>query len=102
MTWSAVSAEVFMIASVIAAIGAYGVTASRNLLRILLSIEVLFNAILLMIVAVLASNPVLGAAFTVILISVVSAEVVVVVAVIVAFYRASKTFDSSSLDEGGV
>jgi NAD(P)H-quinone oxidoreductase subunit 4L len=102
MTWSAVSTEVFIIASIIAAIGAYGITASRNLLRILLSIEVLFNAVLLMVVAVLASNPVLGAAFSIILISVVSAEVVVVVAVIIAFYRTSKSFDSSSLEEGGV
>ena len=102
MTWGAISTEVFIFAVAIAAIGAYGVASTRNLLRMLLSIEVLFNAILLIVVAILASHPILGAAFTIILISVVSAEVIVVIAVIIAFYRVSKTFDSSRLEEGGV
>ncbi len=102
MAMGAVSAEVFVFAAAITAIGAYGVTASRNLLRLLLSIEVIFNGILLMVVAALASNPSLGAAFSIVLISVVSAEVIVVVAVLIAFYRLSKTFDSKSLEEGGV
>ncbi|MEB3816479.1 MAG: NADH-quinone oxidoreductase subunit K [Desulfurococcales archaeon] len=102
MTWEAVSAEVFMFAVALAAIGAYGVSVTRNLLRILLSIEVIFNSILLMVVAMLSAYPALGSAFSIVLISIVSAEVIVVVAVLVAYYRLSRSFETTELEEGGV
>ncbi len=98
----ALSAEIFTLGLTIAAIGAYGVSATRNLLRVLLSVEVIFNSILLMVVAALSAIPELSSAFSILLVSVVSAEVIVVVAVLVSYYRVSRTFDSTSLEEGGV
>jgi NAD(P)H-quinone oxidoreductase subunit 4L len=102
MQVEAVSAEIFVLALTVAAIGAYGVASTRNLLRILLSIEVMFNSVLLMVVAALSAIPELSSAFSILLVSVVSAEVIVVVAVLVSYYRASRTFDSTPLEEGGV
>ncbi|MEB3851730.1 MAG: NADH-quinone oxidoreductase subunit K [Desulfurococcales archaeon] len=102
MNAEALSAEVFVIGLTLAAIGAYGVASTRNLLRILLSIEVIFNSVLLLFVAALSALPALSAAFSIFLVSVVSAEVIVVVAVLVAYYRVARSFDSTSLEEGGV
>jgi len=86
----------------VAAIGAYGIATSRNLIRTLLSIEVLFNGILLAIVTYLSQAAVLDTIAGVLIVSVVSGEVIVMVAVIVAFYRVAKTLDSSSMEEEGV
>ena len=88
--------------SVIAGLAAYGMASSRSFIRQMLSIEVLFNAILLAIVIIASVSPVLTTAFGVILVSVVSGEVIVLVSIIVAFYRVAKSLDSSSLEEDGV
>ncbi len=90
------------IAFLVSAIGVYGIATSRNLLRTLLSIEVLFNGILLAIVTFLSQIAVLDTLASVVIVSVVSGEVIVMVAVIVSFYRVAKTLDSSSLEEEGV
>lgn len=89
-------------ASILLGIGSYGLASSRNLIRQLLSIEVLFNAILVFIVVLTAFNGVLATGLSLILISVVSGEVIVLVAVIVAYYRVARSLESSSLEEEGV
>ena len=99
---SAVAGIALMSAAIMAGIAVYGMSSSRNLLRQLLSIEVLFNAILLAII-VLASLPAgVLTGFTIILISIVSGEVIVLVAVIVAYYRVAKSLESASIEEEGV
>ncbi|MEB3787551.1 MAG: NADH-quinone oxidoreductase subunit K [Desulfurococcales archaeon] len=89
-------------AAVLAGLAAYGMSSSRNLLRQLLAIEVLFNAFLLFIVVLASFNPAILTAYTILLISIVSGEVIVLVAVIAAFYRVAKSLDSTDLEEEGV
>jgi NADH:ubiquinone oxidoreductase subunit K len=85
-------------------IGAYGFTATRNLIRMLLSLEIVFNGVFLVILALITSAPSYATALGIILISVVSAEVAVVVAIIAAYYRKTGVLDSDSAEnvEGGV
>ncbi len=85
-----------------AAIAAYGMTYSKSFIRQLLSIEVLFNAVLLAIIVLSALKPVDLTALAIILISVVAGEVIVIVAIIAAFYRVARTLDSSGIEEEGV
>ncbi len=96
------SETAYGIAFIVAAIGTYGIATSRNLVRTLLSIEVLFNGIFLAIVTFLSQIAVLDTLAGIVIVSVVSGEVIVIVAVIVSFYRAAKTLDSSSMEEEGV
>ncbi|MCE4600717.1 MAG: NADH-quinone oxidoreductase subunit K [Desulfurococcales archaeon] len=89
-------------ASVIAGLAVYGMSSSRNFLRQMLSIEVLFNAILLVILVIAGVNPAYTTAFAILLVSVVSGEVIVLVSIIVAFYRVARELDSTAVEEEGV
>jgi NADH:ubiquinone oxidoreductase subunit K len=84
------------------AIGVYGLTSTNNLIRQLLSIEVVFNGIILLIVAMATANPTMITLLLIILISVVSGEVIVVMALIISMYRVSRTLTSDALAEEGV
>jgi NADH:ubiquinone oxidoreductase subunit K len=84
------------------AIGVYGLTSTNNLIRQLLSIEVVFNGIILLIVAMATANPTMATLLLIILISVVSGEVIVVMALIISMYRVSRTLTSDALAEEGV
>jgi len=88
--------------SVVAGLAAYGMASSRSFIRQMLSIEVLFNAILLAIIVIASVNPVFTTALGVILVSVVSGEVIVLVSIIVAFYRVARSLEASSVEEEGV
>jgi len=102
MTSASLSHIIYGISLALLAIGVYGATSTRSLLRMLLSIEVIFNGILLAIVAYMSSNPVLDTLTSIVIVSVVSGEVIIVVALIVAFYRISRTLESGPLEEEGV
>ena len=84
------------------AIGVYGLTSTNNLIRQLLSIEVVFNGIILLIVAMATANPTMITLLLIILISVVSGEVIVVMALVISMYRVSRTLTSDALAEEGV
>jgi NADH:ubiquinone oxidoreductase subunit K len=84
---------------VVMAMGAYGLTYSRNLMRQLLSVEVAFNGLLMMLLPLLSANASSATYFGVVVISVVSAEIIVVVAILVSYYRASRSMSSDSLEE---
>ncbi len=92
----------FIAAIAMSAMGVYGFTSSRSLIRQLLSIEVLFNALLIIVVILMSFSPVNATLLAIALISVVSGEVIVVIAVIAALYRFSRTFESSVMEEEGV
>ena len=98
----AVSYIAYLASGMLVGIGAYGLTATRNLLRMLLSIEVIFNGVLLAIIAYLSFSALVGTLASILIVSVVSGEVIVVMAVLVAYYRSARTFDSTSLEEEGV
>ncbi|AFZ71141.1 NADH:ubiquinone oxidoreductase subunit 11 or 4L (chain K) [Caldisphaera lagunensis DSM 15908] len=93
---------VMITAVLIMGIGGYGVTSSRSLFRQLLSIEVIFNGLLLLILSLISFNAIMATYFGIIIISVVSAEVIVVVSILVAYMRESKSLSSEDLEEGGV
>ncbi|MCE4617425.1 MAG: NADH-quinone oxidoreductase subunit K [Desulfurococcales archaeon] len=85
-------------------IGVYGAVATRNLIRILLSLEVAFNGFLLFILSVVAARSLPATALGVLLVAVVSGEVAVVVALVAAYYRKTGTLDTEVAEnvEGGV
>lgn len=84
------------------AMGVYGVTGSNNLIRQLLSIEVMFNSILLLVVLLLSYDSLIATLYSVVLTSIVAGEIIVVIAVVVSLYRASKSLTSEPLEEHGV
>ncbi|MCE4613329.1 MAG: NADH-quinone oxidoreductase subunit K [Desulfurococcales archaeon] len=84
------------------AIGAYGVAGSNNLVRQLLSIEVMFNSIILLVILLLSYDSILATLYSVVLTSVVAGEIIVVIAVVVSLYRASRSLTSEPLEEPGV
>jgi NADH-quinone oxidoreductase subunit K len=88
--------------AIIIGIGAYGLTASSNLLRQLLSVEVIFNGLLLLVIPILAGSSYLATYFGIIAISVVSVEVIVVVSILIAFLRQYRSLSSSDLEESEV
>jgi NADH:ubiquinone oxidoreductase subunit K len=99
---SAIAGVALVTGALLSGIAAYGLTYSRNLIRQLLSIEVLFNAILLFIIVLSTLSPASLTALAIILVSIVAGEVIVMVAIIVAFYRVARTLDSSEIEEEGV
>ena len=80
------------------AIGAYGVLARRNLLIILMSVEVMLNGVN---VALLAFSRLYGQAsgqvFVLIVMAVAAAEVSVGLAILIAVFRNRKTVDTGDL-----
>ncbi|MCG2872561.1 MAG: NADH-quinone oxidoreductase subunit K [Acidilobus sp.] len=89
----------FITSAVVIAIGSYGLASSNNLLRQLLSVEVIFNGLLLLVLPILIGDPYMATYFGIVVVSIASVEVVVVVAIILAFMRAYRTLSSSDLEE---
>ncbi len=91
-----------LVSAIIMSIGVYGFTASRNLFRQLLSIEVLFNGVFLLVITLLSASPLVTVYYSIVVISVVSVEAIVVTAILVAFLRAYRTHSSTDLEESEV
>ncbi|MCE4623877.1 MAG: NADH-quinone oxidoreductase subunit K [Caldisphaeraceae archaeon] len=92
-------AVVMVVSSVIMGIGAYGVASSRSLFRQVLSIEVIFNGLLLLVLSLLSFNAIAATYFGILIISSVAAEIIVVVAIIVAYLRSTGSLSSDELEE---
>jgi len=84
------------------AVGVYGLTSSSNLIRQLLSVEVIFNGVLLLLTLIASTNPNMLTLLMVVLVSVVSGEVIVVIALVISMYRATRELTSEALREEGV
>jgi NADH-quinone oxidoreductase subunit K len=87
-----------VVASALFAVGAYGVLARRNLLIMLMSVELMLNGVN---VALLAFSRVHGNAtgqvFVLVVMGVAAAEVAVGLAVLIALFRNRKTVDTGDL-----
>ncbi len=84
------------VAAVLFCIGIYGIVTSRNAVRVLMSIELLLNAVNLNFLAFsnfLDSGNIRGQVFTVFVITVAAAEVAVGLAIVLAIYRNRDTID---------
>jgi NAD(P)H-quinone oxidoreductase subunit 4L len=89
--------EYFLILSAaLFCIGIYGLITSRNAVRVLMSIELLLNAVNLNLMAFsnyLDSAAIKGQVFTVFVITVAAAEAAVGLAIVLAIYRNRDTVD---------
>jgi NADH-quinone oxidoreductase subunit K len=82
-------------------IGLYGVLARKNAVAILMSIELMLNAVNINIVAFwrfMAPENISGQAFAVIVFAVAAAEVAVGLALVISIYRRRKTVSAGDID----
>jgi NAD(P)H-quinone oxidoreductase subunit 4L len=85
-----------LLAAALFCIGIYGLVTSRNAVRVLMSIELMLNAVNLNLMAFsnyLDAAEVKGQVFTVFVITVAAAEAAVGLAIILAIYRNRETVD---------
>jgi NADH:ubiquinone oxidoreductase subunit K len=84
----------FVLSAVLFVIGAYGVLARRNLIIVLMSLELMLNSANLAFVAFSkAYNDMTGQVFMIMSITVAAAEVAVGLALVVAVYAHRETLD---------
>lgn len=85
-----------LLAACLFCIGIYGLITSRNAVRVLMSIELLLNAVNLNLIAFsnyLDRNSINGQVFAVFIITVAAAEAAVGLAIILSIYRNRDTVD---------
>ena len=83
-----------VLAAILFAIGVYGILARRNIVGVLMSVELLFNAAGINFVAFnryLHPGELWGQGFTLFVIALAAAEAVVGLALVLAIYRGTKT-----------
>jgi len=88
-----------ILSAVIFSLGVYGVLARRNAVLILMSVELMLNAVSINFVAFAAyldPNAVIGAVFAVFIITVAAAEVGLALAIVIRLFRLRAT---SNVDE---
>ena len=92
----------YLILSVVLfSIGLYGALAKRNAIIILMSIEIMLNAVNIAMVAFsryIVPALLTGQIFTVFIIVVAAAEAAVGLAIIIAIYRNRETIDATEID----
>ncbi|MBM4293639.1 MAG: NADH-quinone oxidoreductase subunit NuoK [Deltaproteobacteria bacterium] len=84
------------------AIGLYGVLARRNLIAMLISIELILNAAMINFMAFnrfLAPHPAVGQVITLFIMAVAAAEAAIALSIIVAVYRKLKTINVEQATE---
>jgi len=90
-----------LVAAALFCIGIYGLSVSRNVMRVLMSIEILLNAVNLNFLAFsnfLDSGSIRGQVFTVFVITVAAAEAAVGLAIVLSIYRNRATIDMESFN----
>jgi NADH:ubiquinone oxidoreductase subunit K len=87
---------------ILCAIGIFGMLTRRNLLGILLSVEIILNGANINFAAFAhfrAADPVAGAVFPVFVMAVSACEIAVALAIIISMYRRKKRLDVYRLEE---
>jgi NAD(P)H-quinone oxidoreductase subunit 4L len=85
-----------LLAAALFCVGIYGLVTSRNAVRVLMSVELLLNAVNLNLISFsnyLDGQNIKGQVFTVFVITVAAAEAAVGLAIILAIYRSRDTID---------
>lgn len=85
-----------LLAAALFCIGIYGLVTSRNAVRVLMSVELLLNAVNLNLMSFsnyLDAHDIHGQVFTVFVITVAAAEAAVGLAIILSIYRSRDTID---------
>lgn len=90
------------LALVLFAIGIYGVLARRNLIAVLISVELILNAASINFMAFnrfLAPHPAVGQIITLFIMAVAAAEAAIALSIIIAVYRRIKTVNIDQATE---
>ena len=90
-----------ILSTLLFSIGLYGALAKRNAIIILMSIELMLNAVNIALVAFsryIVPTLLTGQVFTIFIIVVAAAEVTVGLAIIMAIYRNRETVDATEID----
>ena len=91
--------QFLMLAAVLFSIGVYGVVARKNGVLVLMSIELILNAVNINLVAFSAmTGAVSGQVFALFVIAVAAAEVGVGLAIVLAIFRNYRTVDLDDVD----
>lgn len=91
--------QFLLLGAILFAIGVYGVIARRNGVAVLMSIELILNAVNINLIAFSAYHGNLsGQVFALFVIAVAAAEVGVGLAIVLAIYRNRKSVDLDELD----
>ena len=91
--------QFLVLAAVLFAIGVYGVIARRNGVLVLMSIELILNAVNINLVAFSAmTGAISGQVFALFIIAVAAAEVGVGLAIVLAIFRNYRNVDLSKVD----
>jgi NADH-quinone oxidoreductase subunit K len=90
-----------VLAAVVFAIGVYGLLGKRNMLRMLLSAEVMFNSVLLFLLTISAitAAPFTGGIIALLAIGIAAAEVGVIVSLAILMFRIKESIDVYELSE---
>lgn len=92
--------QFLLLSSVLFCIGVYGVLARRNGVMVLMSIELILNAVNINFVAFGVFNgTVTGEVFALFVIAIAAAEVGVGLAIVLLIFRNTRSVDISSLDQ---
>lgn len=90
-----------ILSAVLFSIGLYGALAKRNAIVILMSIEIMLNAVNISMVAFsryVVPTLLTGQVFTIFIMVVAAAEAAVGLAIIIAIYRSRGTIESTEID----
>jgi NADH:ubiquinone oxidoreductase subunit K len=91
--------QFLLLSAILFSIGVYGVIARRNGVAILMSIELILNAVNINLIAFAALHGDLaGQVFSLFVIAIAAAEVGVGLAIVLAIYRNRKSVDLDELD----
>ena len=91
--------QFLMLAAALFCIGVYGVIARKNGVLVLMSVELILNAVNINLVAFSAmTDSISGQVFALFVIAVAAAEVGVGLAIILAIFRTHKTVDLDQVD----
>ena len=91
--------QFLLLAAVLFSIGVYGVIARRNGVMVLMSVELILNAVNINLVAFSAMNgSVSGQVFALFVIAVAAAEVGVGLAIVLAIFRNRRSIDLDEVD----
>jgi NAD(P)H-quinone oxidoreductase subunit 4L len=91
--------QFLLLAAVLFSIGVYGVISRRNGVAVLMSIELILNAVNINLIAFAAmNNSIAGQVFSLFVIAVAAAEVGVGLAIVLVIYRSRRTIDLDELD----
>lgn len=90
---------IYFITFLLFAVGLYGVLSKRNLIFILMSLEIMFNSSLILLVASSSMRrDAEGAAFFFVILAVAACEVAIGLSLCIALFRQRKSLDVAALD----